>query len=432
MQTARILGLALGLAVAAIPQDLPPGVLLYSQIKRHVAQQLEDLQNYTCLETIHRYQGIASRKADVGLRDTVRLEVLYTGKKELFSAPGERNFVEDNPGAYVGDGLSQDGLFGGYLFNVVVGGNARVTYRGEEELDGRRYARYEYGISSSDEPLYVDMGSSGQGSVGIRGTFWADPVSKDVSRLDIEPDDIPPTLPIKSSISILRFAPVRIGNRNIMLPQSVDSQVELAWGHFERNVLELTHCRAFEAESSIEFSPAERSQPGAMSRPLLPGADTTGNPPIPAGLHVALSLSETVDEKTPAGTQIEARVAGPVFGPRARRSGSRPQIAETVIAEGTVVRGRVRSLARQTGAEDAYLLAVEFCDIEVNGVRQRFFAELESADRVPEVEPIVTSSTSGPEAPADLPGVAYFTIRGKGAGLRSGFHTTWKTVSLTQ
>ena len=41
-------------AEASIEQDLPPGVLLLSHVKRHTQEELQRLPNVTCLETVHR------------------------------------------------------------------------------------------------------------------------------------------------------------------------------------------------------------------------------------------------------------------------------------------------------------------------------------------------------------------------------------------
>ena len=73
------LSAGLVLAGAAIPQDLPPGVLLFSRIQRHIREELQHLPDISCLETVRREH----RPPNGELRslDTVRLEVLSTGAK---------------------------------------------------------------------------------------------------------------------------------------------------------------------------------------------------------------------------------------------------------------------------------------------------------------------------------------------------------------
>jgi len=104
----RALLLLFALFPCALPQDLlPPGVLLYSRIKRHVGEELARLPNISCLETVQRAHRPANGKARQ--LDTVRLEVLTNGQKELYAAPGERKFSEEHPIQYVGSGVIGDG-----------------------------------------------------------------------------------------------------------------------------------------------------------------------------------------------------------------------------------------------------------------------------------------------------------------------------------
>ena len=106
------------LLAAASAQNLPPGVLLLSQIKRHVQQELKQLPNVSCLETVEReHQPPHGKMAPL---DTVRLEVLTNGGKELFASPGDRKFSENHPISYAGSGVIGTGFFGLYLRSVVV------------------------------------------------------------------------------------------------------------------------------------------------------------------------------------------------------------------------------------------------------------------------------------------------------------------------
>src|SRR5690242_8270145 len=110
MKRAAVLpALVLALAALAAAQDdlLPPGVLLLSRVKRHVAAELDQLPNISCLETVQREHQVPKGKL-VPL-DTVRLEVLTNGKKELYAAPGDRKFSEDHPIHYIGSGVIGDG-----------------------------------------------------------------------------------------------------------------------------------------------------------------------------------------------------------------------------------------------------------------------------------------------------------------------------------
>jgi hypothetical protein len=128
--------LAAGLILTgvALSEDLPPGVLLLSRVKNHIKEEVQHLPDISCLETVQReYQPAKGRMRPL---DTVRLEILTNGHKELFASPGDRKFSERHPISYVGSGMLGDGLFGVYLKDILVTGNVSNKYQGEEDLAG--------------------------------------------------------------------------------------------------------------------------------------------------------------------------------------------------------------------------------------------------------------------------------------------------------
>src|SRR5215831_2802974 len=153
-------------------QDLPPEVLLLSQVKTHFNEEAQRLATISCLETIHREHQAARDK--MRPLDTIRLEVLTNGEKEFFASRGDPRFSEDHPMSYAGSGALGTGLFGPYLKNILLSGSVASQYKGEEEVGGRHLARYEYRIPLliSGQTIWTQEGS---GKVGLRGSYWVDP-----------------------------------------------------------------------------------------------------------------------------------------------------------------------------------------------------------------------------------------------------------------
>jgi hypothetical protein len=194
--------LTLLLAATATPQDLlPPGILLLSRVKRHVADELARLPNISCLETIQREYQPPNGK--VRPLDTVRLEVLTNGKTELYAAPGERKFSGNHPVQYVGSGVIGDGFFGLFLREVLVDGAVSYEYKGEEDLAGRRLARYNWRLPLLHSGHVFHL-QEGTGTVGMRGSFWADPQTYDVVRLEMDAEDFPPTHPRTQAVTMIQ------------------------------------------------------------------------------------------------------------------------------------------------------------------------------------------------------------------------------------
>jgi hypothetical protein len=170
-------------AWTGIAQDFPPGVLLLSRVKTHINEELHLLTAISCLETVQREHQAA--KGKMRPLDTIRLEVLTNGDKELFASPGDRKFSENHPMSYAGSGTLGNGLFGPYLKQILVSGSVASQYKGEEEVGGRLLARYDYQIPPLISGQMIHM-LEGSGRVGLHGSFWVDEQTYDVIRLEIE------------------------------------------------------------------------------------------------------------------------------------------------------------------------------------------------------------------------------------------------------
>jgi hypothetical protein len=423
------LAIGLMLAVAAIAQDLPPEVLLLSRIKNHIREELQRLPDISCLETVQReYQPPRGKMRPL---DTVRLEVLTDGHKELFASPGGRKFSERHPITYAGSGMLSNGLFGPYLSDIVVTGNASTKYIGEEEIGGRRLARFDYRLPLmwSGQTLNIVEGS---GRVGLHGSYWADPQTYDVLRLELNAEDFPPTLPVVEVVTSINYAPTRLtGNLPLLLPDSAESRLVKFSGEISRNRMEFTGCRVFEAESAINFDAPDSIE--QTPRFAASSNDDTLRP-LPGGLQIAVKLRTRISGDLPVGTLIDGVVASET----SRKKGA------IHIAAGSPVRGRIRRLERYTKPFPYYIVAVEFTEVELQGIRHRFYADLLDLDLTPGVERTLPVSERTEETDLlylghetrlkkesltlpYLTGVATFFFRGARLDLPSGWRTVWKT-----
>jgi hypothetical protein len=386
---------------------LPPGTLLLARIKRHVTEEMARLPDYTCLETAERYLKAPGEKSVLKPLDTLRLEVLDSGDKELYARPGARGFQRDRPGDFTGAGLTNTGMFALYLRNLLVNGTGICRYHGEEAVGGRRAARYDFHVPLLGSGMNVHLGPS-SGTIATRGSFWADPGSLDLLRLTVEADDIPPGLPLASTTWTIEYARMRIGGRSVLLPQTAEVYLAETSGREARNVIDFTHCQEFHAESAIRFDDAPSGAPLA-----------TGLPPseapvevLPAGLAVAIVLTARLGSADSPGAEIEGRVAGNVL-----------QKGNVVLGEGAVVRGRIRRIEPPADGASRSTLVLEFTEIEAAGAPLRFFAELEEVDAPASVD---RKRTGG------LLGVGAISVAGNRFTLPRGFRMVWRTRTLSE
>ena len=390
-------------------------------------QELARLPNCSCLETVRREHQPAGGK----LRplDTIRLEVLYNGNHELYASPGDRGFSDNQPADFVASGTIGNGHFALYLSEIAGDGRLSYEYKGEEVLLGRRLARYDYHVPERGSGHTISV-SGGSGTVGVKGSFWADPATYDIVRIWMEAVEIPPQLPVKSSITSIDYSHTTLAGNDFLLPQSADSRLVRFDGEDNRNHIEFTHCHLYGAQSSISFGPQQgfplfgASSVLDMARELLPA------------LPVVIKVSSRITDQTAVGTLIEGVVEGDVV-----RKG------KVLIPSGSAVRGRVRRLEWNEDKGGYFVVGLEFTEIEAAGTRYRFFAELTGTDPLPGLrqnirtrpQPEKSLLRGGGDAVVvgdeilylyDLPGVGAFFVQARHLDIPPGFRMTWKTRAL--
>lgn len=420
----------------ARPQELAPEVLLISRIKRHTAQEIARLPNCACLETVQRFHKPAGGK--MRPLDTVRLEVLYEGDRELFASPGARQFTDQHPSAFSSSGMMADGFFALYLKSVLLDKAATHRYRGEANLAGRRQVRYDFELPVMMSGFTIHM-AEGSGTVGLKGSLWADPESFDVLRLEIHADQIPTNLPISESTTVIDYARTRVGAEEVLLPQSGEARLVRFTGEESLNLTELTHCRSFGARSTLTFDAG--SSPRADGPGEAVAAPQEAGPPVrhvlERGLVVVVKLATAITDKAAVGSLIEGTVAGNVN-----------YRGKVVVSDGATVTGRIRRLERSKDGSGFFIVGLEFTEIASGGARQRFYADLQDYDgaagpgklmmasrtRTPSLfdgGTEIKTATESVRIP-DLPGVGSFFVRGQHLDLPKGFRMVWKTRPLAE
>jgi hypothetical protein len=407
------------LAAASAAQDLSPETILLSRIKAHMAAELTQLPNYTCLETIARFHK-EPRARRLSPLDSVHLEIVYSGGHEWHGLPGDVSLSEENPVAFIGTGMIGYGLFGITLHNVFVADAAQFTARGEDSINGRRAVKYDFRLPKLTSRFVITL-VGGRGIVGEEGSFWADPETLDLLRLDAEATEIPPFLPLAFMKSSVSYARTRIGEFDALLAQQADLQMRGTddVGNFDH--FDFTHCRTYHTTSSIKFdaNPFDESKVPDAAKPEIRVAQTK----IPALLGVTIQLTAPITDRDPVGKLLEAKVVGDV-----------KYRGNVVIASGAPVRGRIRRLDQAPG-KAIFAVGLEFTEVQVQGTPVRFYADLLRLDKMKGVQPelrqkvILLEGRIGDRTLVlpELPGVASFFVTGKTFTLPIGFRTVWRT-----
>ena len=400
-------------------QDLAPETLLLARIRVHIQAELSGLPNYTCLQTVTRFHKADARAKFLPL-DRVMLELVYSGHREWFGAPGGGALSEQNPAHFTGSGMIGNGLFAITLYNVFVSDSARLTWQGEETLEGRRVVRYDFVLPRVVNGLEVSV-PGGIGIVGEEGSAWIDPATLDPVRLESRVIEIPAFLPLAALELQVYYARTRIGEHDSLLAQQSDLTMVLPTGVADFDHFDFTHCRMFHTTSAIHFDAAAPAAAPDPDPKLKPEAE----PKIPSLLAVTVALTTPVTELNAVGQRIQGRVVGAV-----KHKG------RIVLEDGAAVRGRIRRLERYRDGS-RYIVGLELTEVDVGETAVRFYADLLSLQKRKGIEPMVREMVFrwGKAEPVEvtipeLPGVASFFVEGKTFTLPEGFQTTWRTRGI--
>jgi hypothetical protein len=242
-------GLACGLWLAA-QSDAPRQVELLARIRQHMKSRLEQVPNYTCLETVERFEQ-ASSTAKSKRVDTIRIEVAQVNGNELFAMPGKK-FEAAHPSVYVKNGFTANGMFAMHSRALFLENSARFTYAGEEEIEGRKLVRYDYQVARAASGFRISTGGR-MAAVAYHGSFWSDPQTLDAYHFRLVAEDIPAELGVADAGMDIDYQSLRIGGAEALLPKRADLSSTEASGKKMRNITTFSNCKHYGSESVITF-----------------------------------------------------------------------------------------------------------------------------------------------------------------------------------
>src|SRR6185369_12410649 len=92
--------------------------------------------------------------------------------------------------------------------------------------------------------------------VAFHGSFYADPVTLDLRRVEVAAEDIPASLGVTAAETTVNYGQVKIGEETFLLP--VESELMMALPDvIDRNWVRFSSCRKFTGESTLLFTDPE-------------------------------------------------------------------------------------------------------------------------------------------------------------------------------
>jgi hypothetical protein len=132
--------LCVSAACAGQQPQLSPELAILNRTRQRMAQDLERLPNYICLETTER--SVRRQPNRELFSDRIRVEVAFIGMKEMFSWPGSAKFDYTSPGEMVPGGASGFGTFGAWVHSIFRSSAPVFVYAGEHSIDRRHTLQF--------------------------------------------------------------------------------------------------------------------------------------------------------------------------------------------------------------------------------------------------------------------------------------------------
>jgi hypothetical protein len=311
-----------------------------------MAENLSRLPNYTCLQTIERSRRRADGRKFEPL-DRVRLEVALVEGKEVFGWPGGDKIAESEITNLV-SGTIGNGDFALFLKSIFLGSGATFRYAGETTLEGKRAIRFDYVVPLLTSGYHLRVPPR-EALVPYHGSFWLEPESLDLLRLELVVDAIPPYLGVAAASDAMDYGRAEIGGLSFLLPRQSELDMTDLNGRENRNRTRFTACRQFTGESTLSFGDVLASAPEAA-------AGGTKNAELPKEFEGDFRLETPIDPASSAvGDLIRGKLLGEIKTGR-----------QVLVPKGAELRGRITRLER---SEDRYFLDLVATSIDFGGAR---------------------------------------------------------------
>ena len=353
MRRLLLLLVAFGPAGAGQPLQEDPRLALLDRVRQRMAQNLEHLPDFTCLETVDRSVR-AGPKRDLIFRDRIRLEVAFIGLKEFFAWPGSAKFEHTSWDEMVSGGFSEFGNFGSWTHALFKSSGAHFEYGGEQVILGRRAPRFDFRVPLRASGFRLSV--HGQAAVvPYSGAVWVDPELQVVRRLEVRAG--PNGLPFKTVIGTADYAQMRIGEADFLLPESAaQTMVDTSEAEYH-NDIRFSGCRQYGAESSISFD--------ATPAGAAPAKKQTEKLEIPDGVTLDVRLQSPITfEKSAVGDPVTARLDHMV------------KAGGIQLPKGATLSGRIRRLEQVYLPEKVFYVGLELSSAAFANKQATFAARL--------------------------------------------------------
>ncbi len=331
-----------GLTAQSLQQE---DILRLARIKSAIKKHLEGMPNYTCLQTVERYQRFPNAKTE-SLIDVLRLEVAYVTGRELYGWPGSTQFEDTELREIVTTGAFSTGSFVLHARAIFLGDGTTFRFGGEEELEGKPALRFDYDTAQFRSGYQIRNPRKRIGAVvAYHGSIWAQRENFELLRISVEADEIPDEIEIVKATDRLEYQFVRIGSGNALLPWQSEVQITDNRGRTSINKTRLSRCKQYSGESTLSFDDVGEAAEAALKAMRV----LTFEPYTEMELALDVELNH---ENFAVGDAIQAVLRNDI------------RVGKAVLAaKGSIAKGRILRLEHQVGDYSTYNITLQFDEL---------------------------------------------------------------------
>jgi hypothetical protein len=229
---------------------------IVDEVRTYALNYSKQLPDFICLQVTRRY--IDYKRDYWRLADTVTARLSYFGQKEDYKVVLVNNqaITTDMSIEQLG-GTTSAGEFGSMMRDIFLPeSEARFEWERWATLRGKRMYVFSYDVQQPRSRYHIMVEKTLDIVPAYRGLIYVDHDNNMVSRITMEPYDIPLTFPVQAVKTILDYDLQKIGSNDYMLPLKAVVSSRTA-RYNTKNDVEFRMYRKFGTETTIKFDTPE-------------------------------------------------------------------------------------------------------------------------------------------------------------------------------
>jgi len=251
------------------PDRIEQGKIL-DEVREYVMNYTKNLPNFICLQVTRRDVDTSGKGAGWRHADTITARLTYDGHEEYDLISQNDQPVTNKKMDDLGGTVSA-GEFGSFMKMIFdPDSQARFDWDHWGKLRGRTTYVFSYDIEQENSKFHLsstEVDSKRETVPAYRGLIYVDKETKMITKLSLDPYDIPTDFPIHEAHETLDYQFQKIADGEYMLP--LRAELTMRTRYLSKNDIEFRLYRKFETGSTIKFDTPDP----------LPDDQTTETPP---------------------------------------------------------------------------------------------------------------------------------------------------------